>query len=159
MTGSLDRARRHGGDRSHALGGPRTSGGKARSARNATVHGLSLPVLADPATAVEVEALMRQMPLAADAEIGELARVVAQAQVDLVRVRRARHGLIAATFTYLANSAEEVVANARASPFRLPDLTVQLASMDRYERRALSRRKFAIRAFNAARPRHVADIP
>jgi len=131
--------------------GPRTSGGKARAARNALRYGLSVSVLTDPATAVEVDALARQMPPAAHAEIGELAQAVAQAQVDLIRIRRARHSLIAVALTHLASAAAGVVADPGAAPLHFPQLVARLAAIDRYESRARSRRKFAIRAFNAAR--------
>jgi hypothetical protein len=112
---------------------------------------LSLPVVADPATAAQVDALARQIAPATEAEIGELAFAVAHAQVDLIRIRRARHDLLAATLSRLAGSAEEGGADRGAAAFHVPDLVVRLAAMDRYERRARARRKFAIRAFNAAR--------
>jgi hypothetical protein len=137
--------------------GPRTPGGKARAGRNAMRHGLSLPVLADPATAAAVEALARQISQdvpGAGADIAELAQSVAQAQLDLTRVRRTRHDLLAAALIHVGGRAPEADVNplpAGAAPLLLPQLAIRLAAMDRYERRALSRRKFAIRAFDAAR--------
>ena len=100
--------------------GPRTPAGKARVARNARRHGLNLPVMADPALAPQVEALARDIcGLGADAqrqvsalppgphpalysavraalhEKLHLARRIAEAEIDLIRVRRARHDLLA----------------------------------------------------------------
>lgn len=75
--------------------GPKTAGGKARSATNALRHGLSLPVLSCPVFSEEVEALACEIAGAdANLEIRELARQIAEAQIDLRRVRSARHDLL-----------------------------------------------------------------
>jgi hypothetical protein len=76
--------------------GRKSAAGKAASGQNAYRHGLSLPLLADPAASAEVAALADAIaPRAETGELAELARRIAEAQFDLVRVRRARHDLIA----------------------------------------------------------------
>ena len=80
--------------------GPKTAQGRARTARNALRHGLSLPVRSDPALSEEVEALAREIAGPdANAKIQELARRVAEAQIDLRRVRYARHQLLSSALS------------------------------------------------------------
>ena len=75
--------------------GPKTAGGRARTARNAFRHGLSLTACSDPALSEEVEALAREIAgPGANARIQERARGVAEAQTDVRRVRYARHQLL-----------------------------------------------------------------
>jgi hypothetical protein len=75
--------------------GPKTADGRARAARNALRHALSLPVCSNPALSEEVETLVREIAgAAANAETQDLARQVAEAQIDLRRVRYARHKLL-----------------------------------------------------------------
>jgi hypothetical protein len=135
--------------------GPRTAAGKTRASRNAKRHGLSLSVLADPSFTAELQGLGALIAgAAARAELNEPACRVAAAQIDLVRVRQARHRLLLA-------SNDEDGGNASSEPggtddrrrerAAIPDISKRLIALDRYERRAMSRRKRAIREFDLAR--------
>jgi hypothetical protein len=171
--------------------GPKTAGGRARSARNALRHGLSLPVLSYPVFSEEVEALAREIAGAdASLEIHELARQIAEAQIDLRRVRSARHDLLSSVLgdpdvecraslkakhellapfargpgmvTSVPDEIIRILEKTPEGPLKLAtvlsDMAQRLSAMDRYERRALSRRKFAIRAFDEARRKAVATV-
>ena len=160
--------------------GPRTRYGRARAARNALRHGLSLPVSSDPALSEQVEALAREIAgTGANAEVQAFARLLAEAQIQLRRVRQARHQLLTdalrdpyydsranvrakARFlgSLLRPKAPEISMAAltnvlRATPqgdrklaLILSQEAKRLEALDRYERRALSRRNIAVQVFD-----------
>jgi hypothetical protein len=75
--------------------GPRSGAGKKRASRNACRHGLTLSITSTAASAKQLDNLVRK--IAGDTEdaiIFERARDVAQAELDLARVRQAKVALI-----------------------------------------------------------------
>jgi hypothetical protein len=120
--------------------GPRSGAGKRRASRNAFRHGLTLSITSTAAFAKQLDILVRKIAgNTENAIVLERARAIAQAELDLARVRRAKVALIE-----------------RASAFREldpPPLTVtegmrrvlpELRKLERYERRAAARRDRAV---------------
>jgi enoyl-CoA hydratase/carnithine racemase len=163
--------------------GPKTVAGKRISARNALRHGLNIPVALDPIYADEIDAFARRL-IGEDTNPGRLerARRIAEAQIDLRRIRDYRQRLIAADFaatkTYSTEEyerfmkmvyrilragdpgpvrhyrlvrllTEEPLVGAAKLAAILIDRSAELRTLERYERRAWSRRTSAIRAFDA----------
>jgi hypothetical protein len=123
--------------------GPRSASGKRSVAVNALRHGLSVSVLADPILASEVVELAERLAHGAtDPEMRELAVQVAAAQVDVERVRHARHALFARSAMGASGT------EPRSGEWC--DEIHELVALDRYERRAISRRRSSIRAWQAA---------
>lgn len=169
--------------------GPRTKAGKSIASSNARLHGLAAVVRNAPGADVEIESIARAIVDEAERpDLIEFARGIAEAEVDLRRIRRAR-----ATQAKLPNvnsSSVRMVASPNAKLFmtavrlenrrkepsmddlaeRLNSLgwdstapdrveaplkrdvkNIKLDALERYERRAMSRRKSAIRRFDLMR--------
>jgi len=101
--------------------GPRSADGKALSRRNALRHGLSIPSRAISAYQQDVILLARALSPAGE-EIGGAALDAADAEIDILRVRTHRVALID-----------------------------KLDALERYERRAISRRNKALRNISGGR--------
>jgi hypothetical protein len=108
--------------------GPVTAQGKARASRNARRHGLSVPVYRASAVAADIgEFALQLVGDAASRTELDLARAAAEAQLELVRIRREKQLLL------------EVLMSGVSSP----DMQA-IRRLDRYERRAKARRKRAL---------------
>jgi hypothetical protein len=138
--------------------GPRTAFGRARSSKNALRHGLTATAISEPITA-EVEALARTIAGAgANADITELARDVARAQLDLERARYARHLIFSQLLNPPIEEGENELAPAGAAEVartfasRFMQQGRNLRALDRYEQAALARRRRALCALDNAAP-------
>ena len=130
--------------------GPRTVAGKKRASRNARRHGLSISVTQDPYLSLEVERLASAVAGATpDGARLEQARAFAEAEFDLRRVRAARFMLLNPP-----GETPRVPDLGSASPYNLDQKKMnailknlpQALRLERYERRAMSRWKKALRA-------------
>ena len=113
--------------------GPRSKAGREASRHNARRHGLATAIEADPAFQHDIEKLAKA--LSPCQNVGEDARDAARAELDLMRTRKIRTSLFE-KLSLVANDANSV---------SLAELNDKLAKLERYERRAFSRRKRALR--------------
>ena len=131
--------------------GPRTKTGKSRASRNAVRHGLERVDFGNPGYPAQVERLARAIcPDASDPFRYEQALIIAESQMFLARVRAARIAAIERhSPARLLGRGDESAPQALDETERLSRALPDLLSLERYERRALSRRRRAIRRFDA----------
>jgi hypothetical protein len=108
--------------------GPRTAAGRSVSSRNALRHGLSLHQEKDAATRAAINELAQLIaPDGSDNQKLVDVEEAATALLDLMRIRKVRHQMLAAMDLATAT----------------PDELRRLLAIDRYESRARTRRRRA----------------
>lgn len=120
--------------------GPRSEEGRRKVRRNAFRHGLAIEVAFDPYFQLAIEATAKAILSAcAQGTTMAFARHLAEAEVDLIRIRKVRAALFNAHYEKLD-----------LQPHNYTELNYNLTKLERYERRAFSRRKRALHAISHA---------
>jgi hypothetical protein len=130
--------------------GPRSVQAKQRIRRNALRHGLRAVALRTPAISTEVDRLATAIcGKDADQADREQALIIAESELILIQVRAARVDVIEQMVPITATPEPDVTRSASVSvhePANNLSCLKQLMTLDGYERRALSRRKRALRS-------------
>jgi hypothetical protein len=116
--------------------GPRSEAGQRRSRRNALRHGLAIAIGSDPSFSEDIKRLASALAQGRSGQhIVESAHQAAEAEIDLLRIRKLR-----------ASRFNAVLGNPETKFDDHSEFNEELATLERYERRAFSRRKRAFRA-------------
>jgi hypothetical protein len=122
--------------------GPRSDEGKARSRLNALAHGLSSSLLRAASPDRDVQSIIEQLVESKITNYKALAtarEVAAELEVEIRNVRAAKLKAYA-----------DLHPTSQLTPEDTLEVLLTIGRIDRYERRALSRRKFAIRRLDRA---------
>ena len=114
--------------------GPRSKNGKANSSRNAVRHGLASAVRTDIAVTEDIERLAKALSTEGTGPT-DFAYQAAGAEVDLLRIRKIRARIL-----------DDVVGRPEATLADHTETNLNLARLDRYERRVYTRRRRAFQA-------------
>jgi hypothetical protein len=140
--------------------GPKTAAGKARSSRNALKHGLTIPITRDRATARKIQRAARQIAPSAVGDSIRNAQIAAEGNFELARVRAAIEAVVGRmTISHTSNAGADDTCNTGPAKSAAPISTLaELEKLDRYERRAFSKRRRALGVLCASADarRHIA---
>src|SRR5947209_8232696 len=115
--------------------GPKTDIGKHWSAKNALRHGLAIPVKNIEALRGDIESLALSIARASGLQAAsELSRQAAEAELDIQRIKKTRADVLRRFYSMPETKNAYV------------ELNKSLARLERYERRASSRRRRALSA-------------